>query len=106
MECVKGHLLAVVLATQVSALIWGKVPYFPIEISRTAASGAIPLTVFRVGVASSILTLLLARSLNPLTCSVWLCLTVICVFDDVNFWALHMLGVGGMILVAIYSVYL
>lgn len=106
MEYVKAHLLATILATQVSALIWGKVPYFPIEISRTAASGPIPLTIFRIGIVSVIATLFITKSLNIQTFVVWISLSTICLFDDVNYWALHMSGVAGLLLVSIYSIYL
>jgi hypothetical protein len=105
MESVKVHLLATVLLTQMSALIWGKVPYFPIEVSRTAASGPIPLTIFRTGIVSIIVTLFITKSLSVQTVMVWLALSIICLFDDVNYWLIHMSGLLGLILVSLYSVY-
>lgn len=106
MEYVKAHVLATVLATQASALIWGDVPYFPIEISRTAASGKVPLTVFRVGFATIGGTLIATRSLNVQTSLVWTCLSAICMFDDKSNWFIHMAGVYGLIGVSGYSIYL
>ena len=48
----KNYLLAVIVLTQFSALfIDQKVPYFPIEISRTAASRPVAYTIFISGIA-------------------------------------------------------
>jgi len=105
MEVVKAQLLTTVIATQVSALTYGKVPYFPIEVSRTAASGRIPMGVFRCGILSLIITLLVSNTLDWQTFTVWLSLSLICCADDVNHWFLHMTGVFSLILVAAYSIY-
>lgn len=105
MEVVKAQLLTTVIATQVSALTYGVVPYFPIEVSRTAASGRIPLGVFRCGILSMIITLLVSHTLDWQTFAIWLSLSLICCADDVNHWFLHMAGVFSLILVAAYGIY-
>lgn len=95
MDVVKVHLLVTIIATQLVALFYDrKVPYFPIEISRTAASGQTSLLTFRVGVLSILLTLFWTGHLTLTTFILWIGLSIVAVFDDVSHWGLHMMGVA------------
>ncbi len=95
MDAIKIHLLVTIIATQVVALFYERtVPYFPIEISRTAASGKTSLLTFRVGILTIILSLLWTGQLTLITFLLWIGLSIVAVFDDVSYWGLHMIGVG------------
>jgi hypothetical protein len=98
MQAVKLHLLFTVVATQLTALFVDRaVPYFPIEVSRTAAAGPWSQRVFTAGVLSLGGTLLVTGGgANASTLAIWLSLVVIALFDDVYHWTLHMLGVAGL----------
>lgn len=102
MQAVKLHLLITIICTQVAALLFN-VPYFPIEISRTAASGPISSLVFRFGLFSLIVTLLLTGTLNNQTLLLWLSLSMIALFNDKSYFWIHMLGFGIMLALSTYQ---
>lgn len=94
MRAVKIHLLVAVLATQAAALLVDcRVPYFPIEISRTAASGPVALFLFRAGVLTLPLTALYAGCARLQFWALWVSLLVIALYDDLRWHGMHMFGV-------------
>src|SRR5580700_7675823 len=93
MIAVKLHLLATIVITQVIALYDGQVPYFPIEISRTAASSTNAKNALAVGFGLLIVTLFFTRSLNDITVAIWVGLMFVALIPDTLNWWLHMLGV-------------
>ena len=99
MNVLKIHLLVTIVATQLVALFYERssVPYFPIEISRTAASGPLALGTFRIGIGSLILSLVWTGHVTHITLGLWVCLSTVALFDDVSNWT-HMVGVAGIFL--------
>jgi hypothetical protein len=81
MDAVKVHILATVLATQATALLKGSAPYFPIEISLTASSGPEASIVFALGLASTLVTVYLAKAVNWFTLAVCAGLVLVAVPD-------------------------
>jgi len=81
MDAVKLHILATVVATQATALIKGSAPYFPIEISLTAASSREASAVFAIGLASTLVTVYLAKALGAFTLCVCVGLALVAVPD-------------------------
>jgi hypothetical protein len=105
----KLHILVTILLTQAAAVYTGRAPFFHIEVSRTAASGALPLWIFRIGAASSILTLLATKSLSVQHSPhlfAWVALVMIAVFDDGNWPVMHFVGIGVLALTACYALWL
>ena len=99
---VRFHLFATVVCVQVAALLVDRrVPYWPIEVSRTAASGPAAFTVFVVGAATLGVTLYQTATLCATTAALWLALLVIALFDDVSFFEAHMGGVAALAAVAV-----
>jgi hypothetical protein len=91
----KLHLLSVVLVTLLTATNSKRLPYFPIEISRTVASGGrLAGMVFKLGVGNLIGTLFLSHAIVPETVGLWLALCVIAFFDDIRHPVLHVVGVA------------
>jgi hypothetical protein len=105
MEVVKVHLLATVLVTQALALYEGKVPYFPIEISRTAASSPMAMRSLTTGFATLLITLVYTHTLNAVTLTMWGGLMIVALVPDTFSWALHMLGVAIVLVAACVHVY-
>ena len=101
----QSHILLTVFCTVISAAFWGNVPYFPIEISRNAASGIVPLTVFRLGFFSLIFTLIRTNTLTWTAYMLWISLVFIAAFDDFNYVMLHSVGVAGLIVSSACNVY-
>ena len=105
----KCHMILVILCTWLSALFIDRsVPYFPIEISRTAASGPVAHSVFTWGSISLILSLLYDNCFivargdmfqlvfgNPIM--LWPIVVSIAWFDDTRHFHLHNLGVTCML---------
>ena len=99
MYWLKWHLACVVASVFDAALrVDRALPYFPIEISRMAASGPVALRRFRWGVTLLPLTALatdialpgeLALSMLPFA---WVGLMCVVWFDDKHFWNEHMAG--------------
>jgi hypothetical protein len=105
MQAIKAHVFVTVVLTQLAALyIDNNVPYFPIEISRTAA-GPYASMVFRVGILSCGLVIFLLKAMRVDTLALWISLCIIALFDDVYFWWTHMFGVVLMILVSSFAAY-
>lgn len=95
MKWVKLHLLLIVLTVQLVAL-WQQeepVPYFPIEISRTAASGSVNRWLFPLGIVSLGVTLR-SRGLLRRYRLVWVALLCIACFDDKYHPVLNQVGVA------------
>ena len=91
----KLHIAAIVASVFDAALrVDRSVPYWPIEISRMAASGPAALWRFRVGMSLLPLTALLARTgaNNILLGFAWLGLMAVVWFDDKRHWSEHMAG--------------
>ena len=107
MTAAKIHLLVTIVVQTLVCLKdpVSTLPYFPIEISRIAASSRVGKFVFQVGVATLIFTLLLSSEFNGTTLFLYFALMLIAYFDDVNNWGLHMLGVGLLFLVGVYHLY-
>lgn len=105
MNAVKLHLLGTVVATQVVALYDGAVPYFPIEISRTAASSANANRALATGFATLIVTMLYTKTLDAVTFAMWLGLMIVALVPDTRNWSLHMLGVAIVFAAALAHVY-
>lgn len=104
MLAVKLHLACTVLATLLAAvLVDRRVPYFPIEVSRAAASGPVASWALRWGARTLGVTLLATDSFTATTTALWISLSAIALFDDVRFWAAHMGGVVGLFAVAILA---
>ena len=93
MLLVKLHLLATVAAVMYAALFIDKrLPYWPIEISRMAASGPAALSVFRAGVTLLLVTIIYGEG-SHLATWLWVALMQIAWLDDVTSFAGHMAGV-------------
>ena len=94
MLAVKCHVAVTILATFVSSLIWGTVPYFPIEISRTASSGPVPTLIFRTGCSLLLGTIWATNLLNASTLLMWVGLVIVAQFTDVEHLVPHLAGVA------------
>ena len=105
MEAAKLHLFATVILTQATAVWSGNLPYFPIEISRTAASGMAPLLVFRTGVTLLLATLYSSKCLDWTTLFLWAGVMVVAFVPDTVHLVVHNLGVLVVFLTAGYYVY-
>lgn len=92
MSAAKWHVLLTVLLTQALAYWKGNLPYFPIEVSRTAASDPLALNAFRIGILTLIFTLQTTEPYHTAKLFVWLALVCIAVFDDENYKMLHVVG--------------
>lgn len=124
MDIAKQHIFFTIVATQIAALLnanfditlpkyiqlwpakeYHKLPYYPTEVSRMAASGALPHLIFTTGLIGLVGTLVLNNALNQQTGLLWLSLVVIAVFDTVAYPVIHLAGVGGLMTVAVYCTY-
>jgi hypothetical protein len=91
-----------------AALIDRNLPYFPIEISRMAASGPLALRTFRVGLSTPLAILIIMEhgmSNGPIWLG-WLALQLIIWFDDINYWLGHMAGVTLLGMSTVWALYL
>lgn len=106
MFAAKVHILLTILATQGISLYDGRVPYFPIEVSRTAASSDLANTVMGLGFSTLFFTLYETNQLNPVTTllAVGLCL-VAAIKDTESFWG-HMFAVGLVFGAACWHLYI
>lgn len=100
----KYHILLTVLATQIAALCFGetRAPYFPIEISRTAAANSFSYAALLCGAVTMALhfpQLSTNQSTNATWAMIWAWFGFILVAacDDVTSWVLHMIGVGMLV---------
>jgi hypothetical protein len=97
MDPVHVHLITTILLVQFSA-VWldkaSSLPYFPIEISRTAASSPLARVILKAGFTSLIGTCLLTQSLTWPRFVLWLGLMLVAWFPDTEHMSLHMSGVA------------
>lgn len=106
LESAKIHLFITIILTQISSLLYNEIPYFPIEISRTAADGgAITKYIFNIGLTSIIITLIMTNNINKETVLLWIGLSIIALFDDKQHWIMHNIGVLILFIVAILNAY-
>ena len=111
----KCHMIAVIICTWCCALfVDRKVPYFPIEISRTVAAGPLAHSVFTWGTISIIVSLLYDSFSvrgnmyelvfgNPIV--LWPIIVSIAWFDDARHFNLHCLGVIIMLIMIALHVF-
>ena len=96
-----------VLSLQSVALLSGEVPYFPIEVSRTAATTPLNRWLFPLGVLSLVPVACLADGATHTQLAriapSWLGLALLAWFDDSSHLFLHMLGVALMLLGVVYA---
>lgn len=93
------HLLAVIILVQVTAFVsvpLQKVPYYPIEFSRTAASSVHTNQIFTFGALSLVLSILIEERFTLLL--PWFGLFILAAFDDVYHWDVHMCGIFMMMI--------
>ncbi len=92
------YVFLVIVATGAASLLYGNVPYFPIEISRLAASGRIASHIFKFGLAiiPALYVLFPISSDDPVMLFAFLSLQLVTFWNDVDHWFIHMLGVGGI----------
>lgn len=94
MLAVKLHLLASILATQVFALWDSKnLPYFPIEISRTAASSPLATRSLQVGFSTLLVTMVLSGAATWARGLMWLGIMIVAFVPDTLHKVLHIVGV-------------
>ena len=100
MEYLKIQIAITVLVTQASALLMTQfkhitLPYFPIEISRTAASCPMSKIILQIGFLTCALTYaLLEKKKYQLDIGlILLRMVVLSCFDDVHYFRTHMAGV-------------
>lgn len=86
MFLVKIHLLVLVILIQTIALLntTSALPYFPIEVSRTAECGELNQWIFPLGVLSLGLTMYLTNYLKAKYSIAWFGLLLLAWFDDKN----------------------
>lgn len=88
------HLLAGVVAMQFAALfIDKKLPYWPIELSRIAASGHYALLIFRATAFTIGPALWVLGETRGVMYGLWFSLVGIAIFEDSGKWLLHMVFV-------------
>lgn len=84
-------------------------PYFPIEISRMAASGPFALNIFRIGLSLPLAILLFLLEEGGYCTPRWLAwvaLQIIIWLDDVHYWGWHMVGVVLLGASAVWALYI
>lgn len=91
------HLLLIFFSVTFNALRDPTLPYYPIEISRMAATGDLNKILFPISIISLGLTLWLTGDFRKCLLS-WVGLVILSVFDDKKFLLLHMLGVFVMVI--------
>jgi hypothetical protein len=92
MKPVQVHLLITLLATAACAWLWGNTPYFPIEISRMAASCRPSQVTFAIGLVTVLRTLFRTQQLSLSAWALYVGLVCIAVPDTMHF-TIHMIGV-------------
>lgn len=97
-------LFTLVLAIQCIALIWGVVPYFPIEISRTAQSSTINLWLFPLCVMILPCLMVFCGEFHTKYIISLSGLVLLALFDDKRHWLMHIIGVVVMIMGTFYSI--
>jgi hypothetical protein len=100
----KLHLLSGIIILNIIGIFFDSPPpYYPIELSRIAASRSLSLNWFRFLILSLVVHFFIIDEIKTysLPC-IWFSLLIIVVFDDFNHWWLHMLGVAGLFLSVIF----
>ena len=105
MDIVKTHVFVTIAATQAASLFFTKLPYYPTEVSRMAASGPVPDAIFKAGLFGLVITLYLNNALNQQTGLLWTSLIAIAAFDTVRYPVIHLAGVGALMSAAAYATY-
>src|SRR5271156_743426 len=103
----KLHLFVTIVLTQLAALFYvgpyASLPYFPIEISRTAATNPLSKIILLVGLVTSFVHLPFYNRGVELYIA-WMGMVILAVFDDVTYWSIHMFGNIIMIIAGCYSI--
>jgi hypothetical protein len=96
MEFVKFHLTATILLTQAASLLDKNtaLPYFPIEISRSAASSVIAGNIMKIGFVTLPATMYFTSSFSFTALLLWMGLVVVAFVPDTMSLGLHMSGVA------------
>jgi hypothetical protein len=103
----KRAMCGLVVALQSVALWSGEVPYFPIEVSRTAATTLLNRWLFPAGVLALVPVACLADGATTAQlrrfAPAWLGLLTLAWFDDSQYLLLHMAGVAAMLTGIVYA---
>lgn len=96
---IRTHLLISIVWIQCIGLKHGNVPYFPIEISRTAASCAMTKSIFLLTAVTLGGTLLQLRAFdNDLDMfGMWVGLFIVAMYPDDESWGAHMFGLAVLV---------
>jgi hypothetical protein len=102
----KLYLIVIVLVT----VYFSNPPYFPIEISRCAASTPFANDIFSMGLIQSFLIYAITAQKPgvPIHISffcIWLSLSIIGLFNDVDYWIMHMFGVTALVLSILWKIH-
>lgn len=101
----KYHCLLVVCSTFACALLFDQtVPYFPIEISRTASTGRYAQHVFKWGITSILLSLLYEHLYLDSVWFIWFGIMIAAWFTDKDHLYIHGAGVLVIMSSVFYSV--
>lgn len=109
----KNHLLITAILTQLSALFYNgsnnNLPYFPIEISRTASSNTYSWCILIIGSISSIWHIVyddvLTYHMKIGLGIAWAGLCGLALFDDLSYLRAHMYSSYIMIIGGLYTIY-
>lgn len=100
-------MFAIVLSLQSVALVSGELPYFPIEVSRTAATTLFNRWLFPLGVLALVPVACLddgaTRAQLVRIAPAWSGLLLLAWFDDTHHLFLHMVGVALMLAGVVYA---
>ena len=101
------YIFFVVVCVQAAALFVDKaVPYWPIEVSRMAASGRCALASFRIGALAMAVPITLDRAWSGPVAVLYTALVIIALVDDVWSPAGHMAGVALLGAASVWQTYL
>ena len=92
MEAVKIHLVATILLVQFAS--YDRVPYFPTEISRSAASSPNALNMMRIGFTTLLMTLYATDQFSVPVSILWVGLMIVAFVPDTLSLGGHMVGVA------------
>lgn len=103
---IKVNLFLVILLTQLASIFFQpeKLPYFPIEISRSASSNELSRFIFMAGMAFMFFPIMYSGELEKYF-PVWVSVMILAYFDDKNYWLLHMVGVFLLFVTSFYRIY-
>jgi hypothetical protein len=95
---VKAHVFVTIFCSLTLAALEDACPYFPIEISRAAATSSLAGTALQAGVTLLPITLAATRTLEGLTLVVWVGLLIVAFVPDTVHRGMHRLGVAVVLL--------